>query len=115
MTERAAWLRLATTSGIGAVLAGRLIARFGSASAALAAGDSGWREAGLPASARRALAAAPGDAQNTAEAWLAEEHHHFISLGDAAYPAALAELDPPPPWLYALGDTDLLDYPAIAV
>ncbi|HET7314571.1 DNA-processing protein DprA, partial [Salinisphaera sp.] len=47
--------------------------------------------------------------------WLAEEHHHFISLGDAAYPAALAELDPPPPWLYALGDTDLLDYPAIAV
>lgn len=115
MNDRDAWLRLATTPGIGATLAARLIERFGSAAAALAAGETGWREAGLPAPARRALTEQPGAARAAADAWLDVADHHFLSVVDAGYPAALAELDLPPPWLYALGDPDLLDYPAIAI
>ncbi|AWN14742.1 DNA-processing protein DprA [Salinisphaera sp. LB1] len=115
MSDRSAWLRLATTPGIGATLAGRLVARFGSAQAALTGSDAGWRDAGLPAPARRALAEPPGEAMARTEAWLAEDGHHFLTLDHPAYPPALAELDPPPPWLYALGDLDLLDYPAIAI
>ncbi|MGN8159979.1 DNA-processing protein DprA, partial [Salinisphaera sp. SWV1] len=45
MSDRSAWLRLATTPGIGATLAGRLVARFGSAQAALAGSGAGWRDA----------------------------------------------------------------------
>ncbi|KEZ79336.1 DNA-processing protein DprA [Salinisphaera hydrothermalis] len=115
MTDRAAWLRLATTPGIGATLAARLIERFGSVEAALAGSDTAWREVGLSAPTRRALAEPPGDGLTATEAWLAEDGHHFLTVDDASYPAALAELDPPPPWLYALGDLDLLDYPAIAI
>ncbi|WP_424822159.1 DNA-processing protein DprA [Salinisphaera sp.] len=115
MTDRSAWLRLATTPGIGATLAGRLIERFGSVEAALAGSESGWREAGLRAPARQALAEPPGESMTKAETWLAEAGHHFLTLDHPAYPTALAELEPPPPWLYALGDLDLLDYPAIAI
>lgn len=115
MTDRSAWLRLATTPGIGATLAARLIERFGSVEAALAGSEAGWRDAGLRAPARQALAEPPGESMARAETWLAEADHHFLTLDHPAYPTALAELDPPPPWLYALGDLDLLDYPAIAI
>ncbi|WP_423823075.1 DNA-processing protein DprA [Salinisphaera sp. SPP-AMP-43] len=110
-----AWLRLATTPGIGAALAARLIARFGSAEGALAASETGWREAGIPEPARRGLADEAGPGLAAAQAWLAEGSHHFITLEDDRYPGPLAELEPPPPWLYAIGDTDLLAHPAIAV
>jgi DNA processing protein len=115
MSATEAWLRLATTPGIGAALAARLIERFGSPEQALAAGEPGWKAAGVPAAARRALVAGPGEALAAARDWLAVDGHHFLTVARAGYPAALAEIEAPPAWLYALGDTDLLDYPAIAI
>lgn len=113
------WLRLACTSGIGATLAARLIQRYGDPATALAAGETGWRELGIPAPARSALADTGAHTHNArfdeAERWLAHDDHHLITQDSSAYPSALAELEPAPPWLYAIGDTDLLRYPAIAI
>lgn len=109
------WLKLATTPGIGAVRAGHLIRHFGTVRNALSAGESGWRNAGLPTRVRKALASGPNEAFDTARAWLAAENHHFLTPESPDYPLALSELDCAPPWLYAMGDTDLLRYPAIAI
>lgn len=49
------------------------------------------------------------------QAWLAEPGHHLLTLDHPAYPAALRDLSAPPPWLYAKGDLDLLEPPAVAI
>lgn len=115
VNDKDAWLRLATTPGIGTALAARLSTHFGSAASALAAGEQGWRKVGIPEPARRALACHPSEAVNRTRAWLEQDNHHFLTIQTPAYPATLAELDPPPPWLYGVGDTELLNYPAIAI
>lgn len=109
------WLRLACTPGIGAALGARLIERYGTPSAALAAGQTGWREAGVPALARANLADPASARMQEAERWLELDNHHLITGDHCHYPHTLAELAPPPPWLYAVGDTDLLRYPAVAI
>ncbi|ROO27947.1 DNA-processing protein DprA [Salinisphaera orenii] len=109
------WLRLATTPGIGATLGARLIAHYGDPAAVLAAGDAGWRQVGVPAPARRALAEPDAARIDETERWLAEEGRALITADHPHYPGPLAELTPAPPWLYAIGDTDLLRYPAVAV
>ncbi|RJS91258.1 DNA-processing protein DprA [Salinisphaera sp. Q1T1-3] len=115
MTPRDAWLRLATTPGIGPVTSDRLLARFGDAATALSAGDRAWREAGVTAAARAALADEPSTLTARTHEWLDVPGHHFITRDSAAYPDTLAALDPPPPWLYGIGDLDLLGLPAIAI
>lgn len=109
------WLRLACAPGIGATLGARLIERHGSPAAALVAGDSAWRDLGIPAAARAALAERDNPRLEEAERWLAVDGHHLITADHRHYPHTLAELTPAPPWLYAIGDTDLLRYPAIAI
>lgn len=114
MSERD-WLRLACTPGIGATLGARLIERYGTPERFLAAGEAAWRELGVSRPARAALAEPENARVEETERWLAQPDHHFLTLDHRHYPAALAELTPPPPWLYALGDPELLDYPAIAI
>lgn len=109
------WLRLACTPGIGATLAARLIERYRTPERIFAAGDAAWRELGVPAPARAALAEPDMARLETAERWLAPADRAFITRGHPHYPSALAELTPPPPWLYAVGDTELLNYPAVAI
>ncbi len=109
------WLRLACTPGIGATLGARLIERHGSPAAALCAGDSAWRELGIPTAARAALSERDNPRLEETERWLANDRHHLVTADHRHYPHTLAELSPAPPWLYAIGDTDLLRYPAIAI
>lgn len=109
------WLRLACTPGIGAAIGARLIERYGTAKNVLAAGDAGWRELGVPRAARAALAAPDAARVEETERWLAQDNHWLVTPTHPHYPDALAELSPAPPWLYALGDTELLTYPAIAI
>ncbi|MES1950090.1 DNA protecting protein DprA [Salinisphaera sp. S4-8] len=108
-------LQLACTPGIGATLGSRLIEHFGSAETAVAAGERAWRELGVPRAACAALAAADNARLDETRRWLDAADHHFITRDHRHYPNALAELEPAPPWLYALGDTELLNYPAIAI
>jgi DNA processing protein len=105
--ELAAWLRLASTPGVGRATARRLLAAFGlphqlfaqPASALASVADAAQvpalheEPAGWPELVERTwawLQAAPGT-------------RHVLTLADAAYPAALLNTEDPPLLLYASG------------
>lgn len=104
-------LRLARTDGVGPVNYRRLIDRFGDAGAALRALP------GLAAAAGRVRPLAvptPAVAAREAEA-VARLGGRLLFLGEADYPALLAELPDAPPVLAVLGDVAALSAPAVAV
>jgi DNA processing protein len=106
MEELSAWIALQRVEGIGAASLGRLIARFGSAQAALAAAPDelaqvpkvpgivlrGVRGASLAVEPARAVAAR-----------VIAEGIAAIRPGDAAYPTRLHALASPPALLYLRG------------
>jgi DNA processing protein len=103
-------LRLVRSPGIGPVTYRQLIARFGSASAALDA---------VPALAARGGGKAPRlasreDAQREI-ARVGALGARFLALGQGLYPRMLAELDDAPPLVTVKGDVRLLDKPLVAI
>jgi DNA processing protein len=66
------------------------------------------------AAAAAFLAREPERAAADAE-WLAQPGNRLIELGDADYPALLAESPGPPPVLFISGNSDLLWFPQIAI
>ena len=103
-------LRLVRSPGIGPVTYRQLIARFGSAAAALDA---------VPDLAARGGGKAPGLAcRCDAEREIARVEQlggRYLALGQGLYPRALAELDDAPPLLTVKGDLKLLDRPLVAI
>ncbi len=104
-------LRLARTDGVGPHTYRRLLARYGSAAAAITA---------LPALARDGGRATPPPVPTAAE--IAQERERlarlggrFLVLGQADYPPLLALLADAPPALACLGDPALLVRPAVAL
>ena len=112
------WLRLLRTPGVGHDSARRLLAAFGSPGAIFEARAAALREVVDRAQAD-ALAREPDrhvEQCAATQAWLAAAPaRHVITLGDAAYPAALLESPDPPLLLYAQGRLEVLAQPAIAV
>jgi len=108
--ERIARLRLIRTPKVGPVTYRQLVARFGSAGAALDA---------LPDLARRGGGRAPviagRDAAETEVAAVERLGARYLFLGDADYPALLAEIDTAPPALIVRGEHALLARPAVAI
>ena len=109
-SDRRAWLRLARTENVGPVTFRNLIARFGSASAALEelprlAMRGGGKNFVLPdeGSAARELDA------------LAKLGGRMIASCEAQYPRGLAALEAPPPILTVLGHPHLLQKEMIAI
>ena len=103
-------LRLIRTRSIGPITYFQLIARFGSAQAALDA---------IPDLARRGGGAAPVIAgaaaiEREAEA-VAAAGARYLILGRDAYPPLLAEVESAPPALIVAGDTALLERPSVAI
>jgi DNA processing protein len=113
-----AWLRLLRTPGIGREGARRLLAACGTPEAVFAARPAALRQL-LGPSLTTALGAEPerhAEQLSATLAWLdADPTHHVLTLGDAAYPAALLETADPPLLLYAQGRLELLGAPALAV
>ena len=109
--ERLDWLRLIRSENVGPITFYQLLARFGSAEAALAA---------LPEIARRGgrakpLAICP---RNTAERELQQVQAigaRLVAWGEPDYPRALAAVDDAPPLISMKGKVALLERPAIAV
>ena len=103
-------LRLVRSPGIGPVTYRQLIARFGSARAALEA---------VPDLAARGGGKAPRLASRSdAEREIARVGAlgaRYLVLGQGLYPRALAELDDAPPLLTVKGDVRLLDKPLVAI
>lgn len=108
--ERFARLRLARTDRIGPVAFSQLLQRFGTGVRAVEALPDLVRRGGgagysLADAARIEAELAAGDRAGA----------QLVLLGDAAYPAPLAAVDPPPPVLWVLGDLGLMARPCIAV
>jgi DNA processing protein len=103
-------LRLVRSPGIGPITYRQLIARFGTAAAALAA---------VPDLARRGGGRAPGlasraDAEREIERGEALGARYLV-LGQGLYPRLLAEMDDAPPLLMAKGQLGLLERIAVAI
>lgn len=109
-TERFDRLRLIRSANIGPVTYAQLLMRFGSAAAALDA---------LPDLARRGGGRAPRLAQTAAiEAEMAAVQRagaQYLFLGEAAYPAPLADLANAPPALTWRGNLALLQRPMVSI
>jgi DNA processing protein len=108
--EQIARLRLIRSDNIGPVTYFQLLARFGTASAALAA---------IPDLAARGGGRAPTLASRAGIEreieTVARLGARYLFLGQGLYPALLAELETAPPALIARGHLSLLDKPPIAV
>jgi DNA processing protein len=117
--ERAAWLRLALTPGLGPRTARTLLAAFGLPDAIFEAGLPALQRV-VPEALARELAQPAADsvrlAAEAADQWLAaSEQHALVTLADPEYPQALLTLLDPPPALFAVGRLELLNRPAIAI
>ena len=108
--DQIARLRLIRSGTIGPVTYGQLLARFGSAEAALAA---------IPDLAARGGGRAPrlataGEVEREMER-VARVGAHYLFLGEAGYPPLLAEAETAAPVLIVKGDLALLDRQAVAI
>jgi DNA processing protein len=108
--ERIARLQLARSERIGPVTFAQLIARYGSAQAALDALPGLIRKAG-----GAAYTAAPRDRIEAEIAAGEALGARLLVIGDADYPEMLAAVDPAPPVLWARGNLDSLQSEAVAI
>jgi DNA processing protein len=109
--ERLDWLRLIRSENVGPITFYQLLARFGSAEAALAA---------LPEIARRggrskALAIASRAAAERELQALDAAGGRLVAWGEPDYPPALAAVDDAPPLISMRGVARLFERPAVAV
>ncbi|WP_422074605.1 DNA-processing protein DprA [Tranquillimonas rosea] len=104
------WLRLLRSRRVGPSTFFRLMAEHGSASAALAALPEVARAAGVD---RYAPCPPERAAEEMRAARLAGAR--LLCWGGPGYPAALSDVPDPPPLLWALGDTSLLDRCCVAL
>jgi DNA processing protein len=115
--ERAAWIALGLAPGIGYHRMAAIVAAAGSASGAWSAplellGSAAGLSAAATAAAIRSTS--PGDGRRLIEQ-VGELGGTVLLPWDGAYPAALRDIEQPPPFLCALGKLEHLALPAVAV
>jgi DNA processing protein len=117
--ERAAWLRLILTPGLGPRTARRLLETFGLPDAIFGASAATLAQVVPEPLARVMARPAAADIVSAAAAtehWLAATpEHSLLTFADAAYPQALLTTADPPPVLFAVGRSELLNRRAIAI
>jgi DNA processing protein len=104
--ELQAWLRLTLTPGVGNATARKLLAAFGSAQAVFEQSSLTLRQIGSAKLASALQTEPPTLAAllQTTRDWLqASSDRRIATLGDAAYPATLLNIEDPPLMLYMLG------------
>lgn len=112
--DLAAWLRLTLTPGVGNATARKLLAAFGLPQSIFAQSGATLRQIVSPIQAS-ALLSTPAELPallETSWRWLDDARQapaaegiqrQIVTLGDAAYPAALLDIEDPPLMLYLLG------------
>ena len=111
----AAWLRLTLTPGVPLAQQLALLTAFQTAERVFTA-DVAEVTALVGQACAATLAKGPvAGAVDDALAWIEAPNHHFLTLGDDAYPEALRNIACPPVALYVQGRLDLLGGPAFAV
>jgi DNA processing protein len=110
-SEKLGRLRLVRTPNVGAVTFWQLLEHFGSASAAIETLPEFARYGSRvsPRSVPR-LAVVEAELQRAAAAGMT-----LFAPGETGYPHLLAQIEAPPPLIYAKGDTSVWDRPAVAV
>ncbi|HYI42454.1 MAG TPA: DNA-processing protein DprA [Sphingomicrobium sp.] len=103
-------IRLVRSSGIGPVTYRQLLARFGTAAAALAAIPDLARRGG--GKTPRLLAVTEAEQEAARVDKLGAQ---YLAVGQGLYPQLLAQMDDAPPLLIAKGDLHLLDRKAVAI
>ncbi|WP_018233246.1 DNA-processing protein DprA [Thioalkalivibrio thiocyanodenitrificans] len=110
------WLRLRHAPEVGPATLARLLARFSTPGAILAAPGGQLRALGL---GDRALAVLDGrevpPGVSADLRWAEGADHHILTLDDPRYPPILREIAAPPGVLYVIGDPDVLADPQLAV
>lgn len=115
--ERAPWLRLTLTPGVGPVGVRRLLEAFGLPEQVFAAGRTRLAAAlGAPLAAAL-LADDPEREARIAQAleWARDDSNHLVTLSDPAYPRALLQIGDPPPLLYVRGTPGALAGDLLAI
>jgi len=110
-SEKLDWLRLIRSENVGPVTFYQLLARFGSAAAALDALPDIARRGGR----RNPLAVCTKAAAEREMAAVARAGARLVAWGEPDYPAALAAVDDAPPLLSLRGESAFLQRPALAV
>lgn len=109
--ERLDWLQLIRTENIGPITFGRLIERFGSASAAISA----LPQLAMKAGRKLPLRAASREAAEREIETAAAHGARLVARCEADYPAPLREIADAPPLIYVRGHATLFERPAVAV
>jgi DNA processing protein len=111
----ALWLALSQINGLGNATLCQLLSHFGSPDAIFSAQSRQLREV---VSEPIAIAIQKGvNADDIAPTinWLSQENNHVVTLADNHYPPLLLEISNPPAILYAKGNLQRLQLPAIAM
>ena len=108
--QRLAWLRLIRSENVGPATFRALVNEFGGAEAAIAALPLLSRRGGR--SDIRLCTEAEAEAELEAAESLGAS---LVAIGEPGYPPALAQVDSPPPVLYAKGRLELADIPIVAI
>jgi len=111
-----AWLTLALVPGVGAARFAALLERFDTPDGALSAPFELLRSVpGISAETAEAIRAADRAVGRRALSRLADLGGTMLYRGDDRFPAVLSEIPDPPLCLFALGNLQLLERPAVAI
>jgi DNA processing protein len=111
----ALWVALNQINGLGCVGIYQLLTQFGTPDAIFSASINQLREVIGADIAEKIHQGVADDVTKPTLDWLKKDHAHIITLADAHYPQLLLTISNPPALLYALGDLQWLNQPAIAM
>ena len=110
------WLALALTPGLGARMAGKLLAEFGSPDAIFSASLTALEAQRLPAAVAQALHSRRPLSDAAKElAQVQAAGCRLLTWDEPEYPSRLKEIYDPPPLLYARGNVELLNRHLISI
>lgn len=116
MTEGlAGWLRLGLAKGVGPASQRTLLAAFGLPEQIFATDRTAIVSVVGPAVADQLLAEPDQAMIAKTLAWAQTPGNHVLTLADPSYPQALLQISDPPVLLFATGDPDVLQQPALAI
>jgi DNA protecting protein DprA len=109
--QRLSWLRLIRSENVGPATFRAIVNEFGGAEAAIEALPMLSRRGGRTQSIRLCTEEEAEAELEAAECLGAS----LVAIGEPGYPPALAQVDAPPPLLYAKGRLELADIPIVAI
>src|SRR3954470_12938376 len=111
----AGWLQLTLTPGIGGAALREMLRQFGLPQNIIGRNPSALSKCVAQEALERMASGEVQRAVSHALEWLSRPGHSVITLADPSFPRALLEISDPPAVIYAIGRTELLQRPALAI